>query len=82
MSVLEGGGVEVFINWNGGGVCLGRPKTPPGGRAGSENDTLIHMTMTRDRPKFWYGLAWQSKLSYHPSETLAAEEYKKNLTKP
>ena len=32
---------------------LGRPTPPPGGRAGSENDTLFPLTMTRDRPKFW-----------------------------
>ena len=57
----------------GGGIlgCLGRPTPPPGGRAGSENDTLLPMTMTCDRLKFW-SLAVKS---YH-LETLAAEEYK------
>ena len=35
----------------GGGIlgCLGRPTPPPGGRAGSENDTLLPMAMTCDR---------------------------------
>ena len=48
----------------GGGIlgCLGRPTPPPGGRAGSENDTLLPMTMTCDRLKFWSGLAWRSKV--------------------
>ena len=59
--------------WGGGILgCLGRPTPPPGGRAGSENDTLLPMTMTCDRLKFWSGPTWRSK-SYHP-ETLAAEE--------
>ena len=35
---------------------------PPGGRAGSENDTLLPMTMTCDRLKFWSGPAWRSKV--------------------
>ena len=55
-----------------------------GGREGSENDTLLHMTMTPDWQKFW-NLAVKS---YHP-KTLAAEEkknkknkLKKILTKP
>ena len=54
-----GGGVQV-----GGGIlgCLGRPTPPPGGRAGSENDTLLPMTMTCDRLKFWSGPAWRSKV--------------------
>ena len=47
---------------------------PPGGRAGSENNTLLPMTMIGDRLKFWSGPA--SVKSYHP-ETLAAEEEKK-----
>ena len=48
----------------GGGIlgCLGRPTPPPGGRAGSENDTLLPMTMICDRLKFWSGPAWQSKV--------------------
>ena len=47
-----------------GGIlgCLGRPTPPPGGRAGSENDTLLPMTMTCDRLKFWSGPAWWSKV--------------------
>ena len=48
----------------GGGIlgCLGRPTPPPGGRAGSENDTLLPMAMTCDRLKFWSGPAWRSKV--------------------
>ena len=48
----------------GGGIlgCLGRPTPPPGGRSGSENDTLLPMTMTCDRLKFWRGPAWRSKI--------------------
>ena len=42
--------------------CLGRPTPPPGGRAGSENDTLLPMTMTCDWLKFWNGPAWRSKI--------------------
>ena len=42
--------------------CLGRPTPPPGGHAGSENDTLLPMTMTCDRLKFWSGPAWRSKV--------------------
>ena len=42
--------------------CLGRPTPPPGGSAGSENDTLLPMTMTCDRLKFWSGPAWRSKV--------------------
>ena len=47
-----------------GGIlgCLGRPTPPPGGRAGSENDTLLPMTMICDRLKFWSGPAWRSKV--------------------
>ena len=61
-----------FFIFFGGGIlgCLGRPTPPPGGRAGSENDTLLPMTMTCDRLKERSGLAVKS---YHP-ETLAAEE--------
>ena len=50
------------LGGGGGWGCLGRPTPPPGGRAGSENDTLLPMTMTRDRPKFWNGSAWRSKV--------------------
>ena len=47
----------------GGGLgCLGRPTPPPEGHAGSENDTLLPMTMTCDRLKFWNGPAWRSKV--------------------
>ena len=47
-------------NWGGILGCLVRPTPPPGGHAGSENDTLLHMT--RDRTKFWNGPAWRSKV--------------------
>ena len=65
---------KYIFRGGGGGIlgCLGRPTPPPGGRAGSENDTLLPMTMICDRLKFWSGPAWRVK-SYHP-ETLAAEE--------
>ena len=62
-------GSETHANKNlffggGGGIlgCLGRPTPPPGGRAGSENDTLLPMTMICDRLKFWSGPAWRSKV--------------------
>ena len=53
-----------LLNFFRGGIlgCLGRPTPPPGGRAGSENDTLLPMTMTCDRLKFWSGPAWRSKV--------------------
>ena len=55
---------QKFIFRGGGGIlgCLGRPTPPPGGRAGSENDTLLPMTMICDRLKFWSGPAWRSKV--------------------
>ena len=55
---------QKFIFRGGGGVlgCLGRPTPPPGGRAGSENNTLLPMTMICDRLKFWSGPAWRSKV--------------------
>ena len=75
---VGGGGVEFLTekkcsaekcSWGhfsggGGGVlgCLGRPTPPPGGRAGSENNTLLPMTMICDRLKFWSGPAWRSKV--------------------
>ena len=51
-------------HFGGGGIlgCLGRPTPPPGGRAGSENNTLLPMTMTCDQLKFWSGPAWRSKV--------------------
>ena len=61
-------GSETHANENlffGGGRilgCLGRPTPPPGGRAGSENNTLLPVTMTCDRLKFWSGPAWRSKV--------------------
>ena len=55
---------QKFIFRGGGGIlgCLGRPTPPPGGRAGSENNTLLPMTMICDRLKFWSGPAWRSKV--------------------
>ena len=56
--------MQFFIFFSeGGGIfwCLGRLTPPPVGRAGSENDTLLPMTMTCDRLKFW-SLAWRSKV--------------------
>ena len=56
---------KIIYFWGGGGGilgCLGRPTPPPGGRAWSENDTLLPMTMTCDRLKFWSGPAWRSKV--------------------
>ena len=47
-------------------ICIigvfGAPTPPAGGRAGSENDTHLPMTMTCDRLKFWSCLAWRSKI--------------------
>ena len=57
--------MQTKIYFSGGGEilgCLGRPTPPPGGRAGSENDTLLPMTMICDRLKFWSGPAWRSKV--------------------
>ena len=56
-----------FFFFGGDFGVFGAPHAPLGGRAGSENDTLLPMTMTCDRLKF---LAVKN---YHP-ETLAAEE--------
>ena len=66
------GGGQKFLSFffptklffGGGGIlgCLGRPTPPPGGHAGSENDTLLPMTMICDRLKFWSGPAWRSKV--------------------
>ena len=55
---------QKFIFRGGGGIlgCLGRPTPPSGGRAGSENNTLLPMTMICDRLKFWSGPAWRSKV--------------------
>ena len=56
------------ISGGGGGIlgCLGRPTPPPGGRAGSENDTLLPMAMTCDRLKFWSGKQkfWQNHKAF------------------
>ena len=56
--------VHIFILFGGGGV-FGAPHVPTQGslgRAGSENDTLLPLTMTRNRSKFWNGPAWRSKV--------------------
>ena len=52
---ISGGGLGVF-------GAPHAPPAPPGGREGSENDTLLPMTMTCDRLKFWSGPAWRSKV--------------------
>ena len=64
----------------GGGIlgCLGRPTPPPGGRAGSENDTLLPMTMICDRLKFWSGPAWRSKVIIRKSWRRKNKKIKKN----
>ena len=48
-----------FFFGGGGGGFWGVWGAP---RAGSENDTLLPMTMTCDRLKFWSGPAWRSKV--------------------
>ena len=48
-------GSETHAFGGGGGGILGC-------RVGSENDTLLPMTMTCDRLKFWSGPAWRSKV--------------------
>ena len=53
---------KIFFGGGGNLGCLGRPTPSPGGRAGSENDTLLPMTMTCDRLQFWSGAAWRSKV--------------------
>ena len=58
------GGVEVFSNWKyffRKNIFLGQILGCLG-CAGSENDTLLPMTMTCDRFKFWSGPAWRSKV--------------------
>ena len=63
---------KFFFGGGGDFGVFGAPTPPPGGRAGSENDTLLPMTMICDRLKFWSGPAWRSKIIIR--ETLAAEE--------
>ena len=58
-----------------GGGCLGRPTPPTGGRAGSENDTLLPMTCL-NYVTVWLG---GQKLS---SGNLGGGRIKKILTKP
>ena len=62
---------KIFFRGGGGGFwgVWGAPRPHLGSR-GVGNDTLLPMTMTCDRFKFWSGL---SVKNYHP-ETLAAEE--------
>ena len=63
--VLKRMQTKIYFSGGGGGEflgCLGRPTPPPGGRAGSENNTLLPMTMICDRLKFWSGPAWRSKV--------------------
>ena len=46
--------------------CSWGPEIGEGGGGGFwgvwANDTLLHLTMTRDRPKFWNGPPWRSKV--------------------
>ena len=66
--------------FGGGGIlgCLGRPTPPPGGRAGSENNTLLPMTMICDRLKFWSGPAWRSKVIIRKPWRRKKKKIKKN----
>ena len=48
----------VFFSEGGFWGVWGAPRPHPG----SENDTLLPMTMTCDRLKFWSGPAWRSKV--------------------
>ena len=87
-------GSETHANKNlffgGGGIlgCLGRPTPPPGGRAGSESDTLLPMAMICDRLKFWSGPAWRSKVIIRKpwrrknKKKKKEKKKKKILTKP
>ena len=79
-------GLKTHANKNlffgGGGGILGRPTPPPGGRAGSENDTLLPMTMICDRLKFWSGPAWRSKVIIRKPWRRKNKKNNKNLTKP
>ena len=62
--------------------CLGHPTPPPGGRAGSENNTLLPMTMICDRLKFWSGAAWRSKVIIRkPWRRKNKKKIKKNKNK-
>ena len=71
----------------GGGILgvFGAPHAPTGGRAGSENDTLLPMAMTCDRLKFWSGPAWRSKVIIRKPwrrKNKKKKKKKKILTKP
>ena len=65
-----------ILGGGGGGLgCLGRPTPPPRGRAGSENDTLLPMTMTRAWLKFWSGPDWRSKVIILDSSHVTSKVY-------
>ena len=53
---------NLFFGGGGDFGVFGAPHAPTRGRAGSENNTLLSMTMTCDRLKFWSGPAWRSKV--------------------
>ena len=63
---------------------FGAPHAPPGGRGGSENDTLLPTTITHDRPTFWRSkviirkqfthLHWTHLQRYLHIKTLNSEE--------
>ena len=63
---------------------FGAPHAPTGGRAGSENNTLLPMPMTCDQLKFWSGPAWRSKVFIRKPwrRKKKKKRKKKNLTKP
>ena len=52
----------IFVFGGGDFGVFGAPHAPTRGSRGSENDTLLPMTMTCDWLKFWSGPAWRSKV--------------------
>ena len=59
MSVLRGWGRKFLFTMH---LKKNVPGPKTRGSCGSENDTLLPMTMTRDRQKFWNGPSWRSKV--------------------
>ena len=56
------GGRQTFSGGGGYFGVFGAPHAPTRGSRGSENNTLLPMTMICDRLKFWSGPAWRSKV--------------------